>query len=73
MNFKPGVITADAGKLYTNALVFATREEALQSVKGLESRWNAVRHVGVVETRDPVTHRIVDGVMAYVSQEEGQL
>lgn len=61
MNYKPGVITDASGKLYTNALVFATREEALASATELMGRWFLVRDVGVIETNDPVNHRFIDG------------
>lgn len=61
MNFKPGVVTDDSGKLYTNALVFATREEAQASADELMSRWMLVRSTGVIETEDPVNYRFVDG------------
>lgn len=61
MHFKPGVVTDDSGKLYTNALVFATREEAQASADELMSRWMLVRSTGVVETEDPVNYRFVDG------------
>lgn len=61
-NYKPGVSTDATGKLYTNALVFATREEALASARELMGRWLSVRDVGVVETDDPVTSRFVGGL-----------
>ena len=61
MNFKPGVVTDDSGKLYTNALMFATREEAIESAEELMMRWMAVRSTGVIETEDPVNCRFVDG------------
>lgn len=61
MNYKPGVSTDESGKLYTNALVFATREEAIASAEELMMRWMAVRSTGVVETEEPVNYRFVDG------------
>ena len=61
MNYKPGVRTGTDPKLYTNSLVFATREEALASANELSGRWLAVTGVGVLETEDPVNYRFVDG------------
>jgi hypothetical protein len=61
MNFKPGVSTDASGKLYTNSLVFGTREEAQASADELMGRWMAVIATGVIETDAPVNYRFVDG------------
>jgi hypothetical protein len=70
MNFKPGVSTDSTGKLYTNALVFATREEAQASADELMGRWMAVIDTGVVETDAPVNYRFVDGRNVPLAQGE---
>ena len=46
MNYKPGVSTDASGKLYTNSLVFETREEAQASADELMGRWMAVIATG---------------------------
>lgn len=61
MSWKPEVTTDASGKFYTNALRFATREEAERSVMSLAMRWFAVRDTRVSECDDPVNYRNVDG------------
>lgn len=57
MSFKPGVVTDASGKLYTNGLAFATREEAQASANELMARWLLVLDTGVVESDEPVNYR----------------
>ena len=61
MNYKPGVKTNMADDFSTNALVFATREEAQGSADELSWRWLSVVDTGVIETTDPVNYRFVNG------------
>lgn len=70
MSYKPGVVTDDSGKLYTNALAFATREEAQASADELMSRWLLVRSTGVIESDEAVNYRFVDGRNVRIIAEE---
>lgn len=61
-NWKPAVRTdPNDPKFYTNALVFATQEEAQASAEDLMSRWLLVIECKTIETDDPVTCTRVDG------------
>lgn len=57
MSFKPEVIADGSGKWNTNALRFATREEAQAWVDDLAQRWRLVIDKRVVESDDPVNYR----------------
>ena len=57
MSYKPELIADSSGKWGSNALRFATREEAVAYVHDLGLRWTSVREERVVESEDPVTHR----------------
>lgn len=57
-NFKPTVTVAGEGKPATNALVFATIEEAQASARDLYSRWTLCIDYGTMETTDPVNYRL---------------
>lgn len=60
MSFKPEVST-DGGKSFaSNALRFATKEEAEASAKDIMSRWLLVTDWRVAESDDPVKHKIVE-------------
>ncbi len=61
MSFKPEVIADHTGKFFGNGLRFATHNEAQVYVADLALRWTAVRDTRVVESDDPVTHRMVAG------------
>ena len=65
-SFKAEVIADSSGKFAGNALRFATREEAEIYVADLARRWLLVTDTRVVESDDPVTDEIVDGVMRKV-------
>ena len=67
VSFAMEVIADGSGKWCGNALRFATREEAEQYVGDLANRWTLVRETRVVESGDPVTNKIVDGVMSKVA------
>ena len=67
MSFAGEVIADNSGKFCGNGLRFATREEAQAYVSDLASRWMLVRETRVVESEDPVNHKIVDGVMSDVT------
>ena len=58
MSFKPEVIADSSGKWISNALRFATEEEAKIYVDDLMRRWTAVRDTRVVEVDEPVTARL---------------
>ncbi len=66
MSFKPEVST-DGGKTFnTNALRFATREEAEASAKDLMARWMLVTDWRASESDDPVKHRLVGTELKFV-------
>ena len=59
MSFKPEVRTVGDGDNWsTNALRFATKEEAERYVLDLAMRWTAVTDTRVTECDDPVTAKI---------------
>lgn len=57
-NFKPTVRVSGEDKFATNALVFATKEEAAASAQDLYSRWTMCIDHGTVETMDPVNAKL---------------
>jgi hypothetical protein len=61
MSWKAEVITDSGDKWISNALRFATKEEAESYVADLLLRWSAVRETRVVECADPVNYAFVDG------------
>lgn len=61
MSYKPEVRADSSGIWSSNALRFATRDEATAYVKDLKWRWTSVRDTRVVEVDDPVSHAWVDG------------
>jgi len=65
-SYSPEVIADSTGKWSGNALRFATRAEAEIWVKDLSYRWMAVIDTRVVETDDPVTYSLADGVLTEV-------
>lgn len=67
MTFKPEVRTESDPKFYSNALVFATREEAEASASDLMRRWFLVTECRAVESNEPVNCSIQDGVMSYIA------
>lgn len=58
VSYKPVVQTDASGTWYSNALRFATREEALQSAESLMQRWMLVTDCDAHESHDPVNYRI---------------
>ena len=56
MNYRP-MVTTDGTTYAGNALVFATKEEALASARELMWRWLSVKDVRADETNDPVNYR----------------
>lgn len=54
MSYKAEVIADNSGQWCSNALRFATREEAETYVSDLAWRWTSVRDTRVVECEDPV-------------------
>lgn len=68
MSWAPEVQTGNDPKWYGNALRFATEEEAKLNVQELMSRWTAVRATRVVESKDPVNYRWVDGRLVEVAK-----
>lgn len=66
MSFAPEVSTDSTSTFSGNALRFATREEAQEWVTDLSYRWILVRDTRVVESTDPVSHRMVDGRLEFI-------
>ena len=58
-SWKPEVLVE--GKWATNALRFATQEEAFGSVMELRMRWWVPEDGRATESEDPVNYRFVDG------------
>lgn len=67
MSYKTEVIADSSGKWAGNGLRFATADEAAIYVADLKARWMLVTDTRVVESDDPVTDEIVDGVMRRVA------
>ena len=61
MSYKAEVIADSFNTWASNALRFATHEEAEQYVADLAYRWTSVRHTRVVETDEPVNYRWDNG------------
>jgi hypothetical protein len=55
MSWKAEVIADGSGKWCSNALRFATREEAEVYLRDLAWRWTAVRETRATECSDPAT------------------
>jgi hypothetical protein len=66
MSFKSEVIADSSGKWVSNALRFATREEAAAYGRDLGGRWLSVRETRVAESNDPVSHAWINGRVAQV-------
>ena len=63
-NWKPEIST-DGGKTFgQNAQVFATYEEARTMAADIFNRWLLATDYRAVETSEPVTHQIKDGVLS---------
>jgi hypothetical protein len=56
MSWSGEVIADSNGKWSSNALRFATKEEAEGYVEALSLRWSSVIYWRVVESADPATH-----------------
>lgn len=56
----------------SNALRFATRQEAIDYGVDLMSRWMAAKQTREVQTGDPVTHRFVSGKLIATKQPEAE-
>jgi hypothetical protein len=56
------------GKWYDNAIRFRTREEAELYANDLFNRWLVPTDKRAVESDDPPTHQIVDGVMSRIEE-----
>jgi hypothetical protein len=67
-SFKPEVIADSSGEWASNALRFATKEEAEANVRDLSMRWILVRETRVVESDEPVNYRYVDGRLVAVEE-----
>lgn len=59
MSWKPEVFVD--GGWHSNALRFATKEEAQASAVDLKFRWTLVRDARAVESADPVNYKRVNG------------
>lgn len=56
MSFKPSVLVQ--GEWATNALVFATKEEAESSAQSLFVRWTLCQDHKAIEATDPVNYHL---------------
>lgn len=61
MSWKPEVQTNGGEEWSSNALRFATKEEAEKSARDLSYRWFAVTGHRASESTDPVNYQYVDG------------
>jgi hypothetical protein len=61
MSWKPEVVVDRSGDWVSNALRFATLEEAQSYVHDLPMRWAMVRDIRVVESTDPANCSYIDG------------
>lgn len=61
MSYKPEVIVDNSGEWTGNGLAFETEAEAMEWVTDLSYRWTLVRDVRVVESTEPVNHRMENG------------
>lgn len=59
MSFKPEVFVD--GGWNSNALRFATKEEAEEFAKDLFHRWTLTRDYRAAESEDPVNYKYADG------------
>lgn len=68
MSYRPEVIADSGGKWTSNAVRFATKEEADAYVLDLGLRWTSVRRTRVVECDRPVNYRWVDGRLSFIKK-----
>ena len=61
MSYKIEVIADDSGQWVSNALRFATEQEAQDYMDDLAGRWTLVQQTRVTETDDPATYEFKDG------------
>jgi hypothetical protein len=74
MSWKPAVRVAGEGdKWLYNALVFATKEEAIDNARDLMSRWMRVTDYGATESSDPVNYLWTDRGLVAVNAGEGEV
>lgn len=64
MSYKLEVKTMGDTNFASNGLRFATEEEGKAYERDLTGRWFAITESRVVESNDPVTHVIKDGIMS---------
>jgi hypothetical protein len=65
MSWKPEVKVS--GKWGSNALVFATKEEAEANARALAVRWTLVEEARAVESDEPVNYRWVNSALERVA------
>ncbi len=63
MSYEGQVIADSTGEWIGNEIRFGTREEAEGYVRNVSINWTLVRETQVVETTDPVTHMLLDGML----------
>lgn len=66
MSYAPMVRTTDSGPFASNALRFATSEEAQAWLDDLCMRWFAVRDIRVDESNDPVNYSYMNHTLVEV-------
>jgi hypothetical protein len=69
MSWRPEVISDGSEQWMTNALRFATKEEAEAYAFDLSKRWMGVCDTRAIETDDSVNSRFVDGELIEVEGE----
>lgn len=68
MSWKMEVQTDSTGKWYTNALVFATAQEAENYAVDLAFRWTLVREWRTSEVTDEVNYSFINGELVDVAR-----
>lgn len=71
MSYKPWVRT-NGDDWNTNALVFATKQEAEDYAEDLFYRWTRVEKYEARESDDPVNYVFTDGQLEFLSSEENE-
>lgn len=66
MSYKAEVIADSSGEWVSNALRFATEQEALAYGKDLAWRWTLVRELRVIASDDAVNYQWADGKLQSV-------
>lgn len=72
-SWKPEVKVAGEGdKFYSNALRFATEQEALANAENLFQRWLLCEDFRAMPSDDPVNYRWVNGELIHVEEKHNE-